>query len=111
MTTFISGPMSGYEDFNYPLFHEVGRYLKEKREPFFSPAHHSAGHELEPPEPDEAMSWEYYMKKSLRMLLGSDRILMLPGWKESRGASLERELAIVLKISVEYWKENRNGQV
>lgn len=108
MTTFISGPMSGYEDFNYPLFHEVGRYLTEKRELFFSPAHHPmSGHELEPPEPDEAMSWEYYMRRSLKMLLYSDRILMLPGWEDSRGASIEREIADVLKISIEYWKETK----
>ena len=104
MTTFISGPMSGKEDFNYPLFHEVGRYLKEKREPFFSPAHHDIlGHELEPPEPDEALSWEHYMRVSIRQLMFCDRILMLPGWEWSRGSSIEREIADVLKISIEYW--------
>lgn len=104
MTVFISGPMSGYEDFNYPLFHEVARKLAERGELFYSPAHHPVmGYELEPPEPDEAMSWEYYMRESLKMLLDSDRILMLPGWEKSRGAILERELAVALKMQINYW--------
>lgn len=103
MTTFISGPMTGYEDFNYPLFHEVGRQLQELGELFFSPAHHEIGQELEPPEPGDAGSWEYYMRRSLKLLLNCDHILMLPGWEESRGARLEKELADVLKMPITYW--------
>ena len=104
MTTFISGPMTGYGDFNYPLFHKVARQLAERGELFYSPAHHPVmGYELEPPEPDEAMSWEYYMRESLKMLLKCDSILMLPGWEWSRGASIEREFADVLKMPITYW--------
>lgn len=104
MTTFISGPMTGYEDFNYPAFHEVARKLAERGELFYSPAHHPVmGYELEPPEPEEAMSWEYYMRESLKMLLECDSILMLPGWEDSRGSSIEREIADVLKMPITYW--------
>lgn len=103
MTTFISGPMTGYEDFNYPLFHEVARKLAERGELFYSPAHHPVmGYELEPPEPEEAMSWEYYMRESLKMLLKCDLVLILPGWEESRGASIERDVAVTLKMQIDY---------
>ena len=100
---FISGPMTGHEDFNYPLFHEVGRKLKAQGADFCSPAHHWTGRELAPPKPEDAESWEYYMRESLKMLLDCDHILMLPGWEESRGAKIERELAAILDMQIDYW--------
>lgn len=103
--TFISGPMSGYEDFNYPMFHEAGAYLKEHGHRFLSPAHGRFGHPRQPPEPHEAKPWEYYMRESLKQLLFCDHILMLPGWEKSRGACIEKELAKNLGMPIEYWRK------
>jgi len=105
---FISGPMTGHKDFNYPLFHEVGRKLKDKKKLFYSPAHHWTGKELEPPKPEEAKSWDYYMRRSLKMLLDCDHILMLPGWQESEGAWLERDLAKNLGMKITYYYRGKN---
>lgn len=106
MTIFISGPMSGLPDFNYPAFHEAGEYLHAKGEIFFSPAHDWMGKERQPPTPEEEKPWEHYMRKSLKMLLDCDRILMLPGWEKSRGATIEKELAIILNMQIEYWNQS-----
>lgn len=104
MTIFISGPMSGLPDFNYPLFHEVGRYLDGLGVRFLSPAHDLTGAEILPPEPEFAKPWEHYMRESIKKLMDCDRILMLPGWSNSEGAWLERDLAKNLGMPIEYWR-------
>lgn len=50
-------------------------------------------------------SWECYMKHDLRDLMLCDAIAMLPGWRSSQGASLERFLALKLKYKVLYLNE------
>lgn len=104
MTIFISGPMTGHVDFNYPAFHEAGAYLKEHGHRFLSPAHGRFGHPRTAPAPDEAKPWESYMRESLKQMLYCDRILMLPGWENSRGATIEKELAETLGMTIEHWK-------
>lgn len=106
MTIFISGPMSGLPDFNYSAFHEAGECLKSRGEKFLSPAHGRFGHPRESPTVDEAKPWEYYMRQSLKQLLLCDHILMLPGWENSRGATIEKELAIILNMQIEYWNQS-----
>lgn len=103
--TFISGPMSGHEDFNYPAFHEVGEYLNGLGVRFLSPAKGWTGAEIPPPVPEFAKPWEFYMRESIKKLMDCDRILMLPGWENSRGACIEKELAETLGMPIEYWKE------
>jgi len=43
-------------------------------------------------------TWEEAMKISLNLLIQSDYILMLPGWQDSKGATMEREIAMKLGI-------------
>lgn len=102
MTTFISGPMTGYEDFNYPAFHEAGEKLSKAGIEFDSPAHMCTGQYTYPPLEDNEMPWDYYMRKSIRKLLQCDAILMLPGWEDSRGAQLEKHIAEALGMVVLY---------
>jgi hypothetical protein len=42
------------------------------------------------------------MREGLTLLLRADRVVMLPGWEESRGARIEIDLARSLGISVEW---------
>lgn len=50
----------------------------------------------------EQHSWEDIMKECLKILVDCDEVHMLPCWKESRGATLERDLALRLNIPVIY---------
>jgi hypothetical protein len=50
-------------------------------------------------------TWEEYMSADIRELVTADFIYMLPGWKQSRGARIERKLAKILKIGVIYEQE------
>lgn len=47
-------------------------------------------------------SWDYYMRKDIRLLMGADVILMLRGWWRSKGARLERKIAKAIGIKVIY---------
>ena len=42
------------------------------------------------------------MRKDIKLLMDCDCILMLKGWSVSRGASIERELAMSLGLPIFY---------
>ena len=50
--------------------------------------------------PDETKNatWEDYMRVCLPMLATCDYIYLLPGWEDSRGARLEKQIADALGI-------------
>jgi hypothetical protein len=48
------------------------------------------------------LSWESYMRQDLKAMLDCDSIYMLSNWKDSKGATIERDLAIKLNLSVYY---------
>lgn len=43
-------------------------------------------------------SWKEYMQHDIKLLVDCDGILMLPDWKESKGATLEKTIAESLGI-------------
>lgn len=47
-------------------------------------------------------TWERSMKHSIKSMLECDEVHLLPGWQESRGAQLERDIAIRLGMDVVY---------
>lgn len=48
------------------------------------------------------VSWEEYMKVDLKAILSADLVLMLTGWRRSRGARLERRIAKAVRIPIAY---------
>ena len=44
--------------------------------------------------------WVYYMKRGLRELLECDCLVLLPGYKDSKGAMIEKKLAEDLHLPV-----------
>lgn len=87
---YLSGPMTGIPDFNYPLFNRAAAEFRAR------------GYHIEnPAENPPCDSWGSYMRAAVRQLTTCDRVLMLPGWQESRGAQIERELALDLGIPVD----------
>ena len=47
---------------------------------------------------------EEYLRNDLSIMLTCDKILMLPGWSNSKGAVLERKVAMECGIPVSYWE-------
>ena len=88
MKVYISGPMTGIENYNHPDFAAAARSLRER------------GHEPVSPActPVAGWAWEDYMRQALRLLLDCEAIHLLPGWETSRGANIEASLARHLKM-------------
>lgn len=84
MKIYISGPMSGYPELNFPAFNEAAAQLR------------ALGHEVvNPAELGEHADWVWadYLRRDLKVLLDCDAVYALAGWRESKGASLECEVA------------------
>jgi hypothetical protein len=93
-TWYISGPMRGIPDFNYPLFNEVAASLREAGFKVLNPAENFDG--------DQTLSISDYMYQDLCQLMGADVVLMLPGWQDSEGARVEYMVAKSLGLDIRF---------
>ncbi|WP_291523267.1 DUF4406 domain-containing protein [Branchiibius sp. NY16-3462-2] len=96
---YIAGPMTGLPQFNYPVFNEAARRLRALGHTVFNPA------EIDPPSEDQLHSgevkpWAYYMRNGIRLLVEAEAVALLPGWESSKGATLERSIAVALQMDV-----------
>lgn len=88
---YIAGPMSGRPDFNRPAFHETAANLRARGYEVENPAENS---------PPSCGSWHGWMRLGIAQIIKCDTMILLPGWETSRGANIERQLAIDLGINV-----------
>lgn len=93
---YIAGPMTGLPEFNYPAFNNEAQRLRSLGYDVENPA--------ENPEPP-CKSWLGYMRMALPQLVNCDIVALLPGWQDSKGARIERSLAIDLSLRVLYAQE------
>lgn len=84
MKVYISGPMTGIEDFNFPLFNAVAKFLQTLGWRVENPAEKGIV-------PD--WDWEDYLRYDIEKLMQCEYIVLLPGWENSRGARLEVRIA------------------
>jgi nucleoside 2-deoxyribosyltransferase len=91
MRVYLAGPMSGLPDFNYPAFHDGAKALRNAGYDVVSPAEVN-------PETDQ--EWAYYMRRDIPELLTCDGVVVLPGWENSKGASLEVHIARALDMPI-----------
>jgi hypothetical protein len=85
----IIGPMTGLPQWNYPAFHAAearlsGKYWVE------NPARNFGGR--------TDLSWQSYLRASIRQLTTVEYVYKLPGWHKSKGAILESIIAWFLGI-------------
>jgi len=102
---YIAGPMTGYDQWNFPAFFEAERQLVKLGYEVINPAHNdgpnlelaleSAGTSERPNH-----SWAWYMKRDLPHVLEVDAICVLPGWQKSKGASLEVHVATAIGLPI-----------
>lgn len=88
---YVAGPMSGLPLSNYPAFHEAARRLR------------ALGYHVENPAENRAPPsglWQDYMRLALAQLVRCDGVAVLPGWEDSRGASLEVHITKALHMPV-----------
>lgn len=89
MKTYLAGPMSGYPEYNYPLFREVEGYLLMRGYDIVSPVNCVAEGEND---------WKVCMRACIIAMLRCDRVFLLSGWKKSKGATIEVFIAAALEM-------------
>lgn len=89
MRVYLSGPMTGIADNNFPAFHEHAAKLRAQGFDVVSPA-----------EIQEAGTWELCLRADIRELCTCDAIALMPGWEASKGANLELHVAHRLGMEV-----------
>ena len=81
LASYLSGPMTGYPDLNFPAFNAAAAALRRKGMLIVNPA-----------ELGEHADWsrqDYYRRDVVAMLQCCSCIVMLPGWRYSDGAKGE----------------------
>lgn len=93
---YLAGPMTGHENYNFPAFHAATRALRSKGFQVVSPAELDEADDV----PPGGRSWDEYLRRDLGMLTKCRSVAVLPGWRTSKGASLEVHVATVLGMPV-----------
>lgn len=99
---YLSGPMTGYPEFNYPLFHAKAASLREQGWGVFNPAEW----------PYEEVGVKGSFAKYSAVICSEDchAIYLLPGWRNSTGAMAEYHLAkaVGLEIILDRFEEAKD---
>ena len=110
MHCYISGPMNGVAEHNFPAFFAAERYLRKRGWEVINPARLDE----EDPAP-KGMSYHqarrFYMDRDLNIIMTEmyaefgDVMFLLPGWTQSPGAMAEVSLAHSLGMKVRVYRE------
>lgn len=88
---YISGPITGIEQLNRPAFEQAAIKLQAAGLTAVNP--HDNG------QPEWA-PWQTHMRADLKILVDCDALVLLQGWEKSKGAKLERLVAVGLGLRV-----------
>lgn len=93
---YLSGPMSGIADFNFPAFIAAAEVLRAAGYIVLNPAEINT---------DTGMSWEDCLRNDIRVLCDCAAIVLLPGWERSKGAQLEQHIAHRLGMEILFYAD------
>lgn len=88
---YLAGPMTGYDNFNFPTFNAEADRLRALGFDVKNPADHGM---------IDGYGWADYMRLDIAQLVTCDAIALLHGWEKSKGATIEHRLAVDLGLAV-----------
>lgn len=88
---YVAGPMTGLPEYNFPLFNSTAVRLRSEGWHVENPSEH--GH-------IEGAGWADYLRWDISRIATCGAIYLLPGWSNSKGATLEVHIAGVLGLEV-----------
>lgn len=88
--------MTGLPDFNYPEFNRVAQLLRDQGHYVYNPAEKDIRSEKD--------LREAFVDYTRFICCQADKLVLLPGWENSKGAKIEKALAEYFNVSVEEWK-------
>ncbi len=87
---YLSGPMTGKPEFNFPLFQRAAKTLRERGFNIISPAEMDEGMDY-----NNLPPWGEMIGRDVMVLIDMcDGIVMLPDWADSPGSRIELFVAI-----------------
>lgn len=119
---YLAGPMSGYPQFNFPLFHEVAGELRAKGYEIISPAEmdspavqqaamKSADGQLDAQGKIAGETWGEILARDVKLVADKiDGIVFLPHWYDSRGALLEATTGLLSGVKKPFEFKQWDGQ-
>ena len=115
---YIAGKMSGIPQFNIPMFDRVAAELREFGMQIVSPAEldDTGYREACLASPDGKVfpagpSWGDLLARDVKLIADNiDGIILLPGWKDSRGARLEAFVGLLCNKDFGTYYPNATGR-
>lgn len=93
MKLYLAGPMRGYPEFNFPVFHAAAKWLRGQGHEVFNPAEEDRGGEN---------LREIFARDTSWICGYADGLALLQGWHNSKGAKAELALAQALGLRAYY---------
>ncbi len=95
MKVYLSGPMKGYPESNFPAFHAHAAALRARGIEVVNPAEINVkGAE------NDAGFYNACLRADLKAMMDCDAIALMRGWERSNGANLELHVAHRVGMSV-----------
>ena len=99
---FLSGPMTGYPDYNFPFFNMVATTLKECGYDVVNPVDICKKYKKEKVLSDKSVFNAMIEEQQKEERTCTD-LLLLPGWELSKGVRLELKTAIEKDMHIYQW--------
>lgn len=121
MKYYLAGPMTGYAQFNFPLFHRAAAELRSEGMEIHSPAEHdtpavqaaaiaSTDGKLDANGKIAGETWGDILAKDVKVVADEVKgIVFLPHWEKSKGARLEAFVALLAGHQNFMYYENRSA--
>lgn len=96
---FISGPMTGIKDFNFPLFNAVAAKLRDYGFDVVNPVDICRKYKKEKVLTDRNV-FAQMIAEQQEAERTCDVLMLLPGWEDSKGVRLELKTALELGLTL-----------
>jgi hypothetical protein len=99
MKFYLSGPMSGIENYNRPAFFELETVIKSVSKKIDPEHNHLVFNPARIPDADNK-KYRQLMRECLWGLTYCSHFVQLPGWEHSSGALIEYTVAVILEMPI-----------
>jgi Domain of unknown function (DUF4406) len=111
---YLSGPMRGYEEFNFPAFISAAKELRAKGYRVYDPAEQELEHGFDPKtglyaDDRQVTIRELILEDLVWICQFADKVVVLPGWENSKGAQAEVACARAVGVEVIEFGQVGNG--